>query len=77
MLAYKPLKQIPPRGNEHLANSPGNKGVEGRRDAFSDALSGNSTPIDPDLQTVIDAWPTLPDDAKTGILAIVRRQSAG
>ena len=29
-------------------------------------------PIDPDLQSVIDAWETLPDPVKAGILAMVR-----
>jgi hypothetical protein len=43
-----------------------------QRDAFSDALSGECTPISPDLATVINAWPTLPDATRQAVLAIVR-----
>lgn len=30
------------------------------------------TPIDPDLARLIDAWPTLPDAMRAGIVAMVR-----
>jgi hypothetical protein len=31
---------------------------------------------DPDLATVIDAWPTLPEAIRAGIMAMVRASSA-
>jgi hypothetical protein len=40
------------------------------------ALETKSTPTEPDLQAVIDAWQDLPEAIKTGILAMVRA-SAG
>ena len=36
------------------------------------AVSAETVPLDPDLQLVIDAWPTLPEATKIGILAMVR-----
>jgi hypothetical protein len=39
--------------------------------AISDALSANSDHIDPDLQRLIDAWPTLPAALTAGILAMI------
>ena len=36
----------------------------------------NST-LDPDLQTIIDRWPALPDAVKAGILAMVQASSGG
>ena len=36
------------------------------------AVSAQTTPLDPDLQLVIEAWETLPEATKIGILAMVR-----
>ncbi len=36
------------------------------------AVESAEVPIDPDLQLVIDAWQTLPEATKVGILAMVR-----
>ncbi len=36
----------------------------------------NST-LDPDLQTIIDRWPALPDAIKAGIIAMVRASRDG
>ncbi|MCZ6446214.1 MAG: hypothetical protein O6758_08515 [Planctomycetota bacterium] len=33
---------------------------------------GENAQIDPDLQCLIDAWPTLPKPVKAGIVAMVR-----
>ncbi|MCZ6734540.1 MAG: hypothetical protein O7F17_03720 [Planctomycetota bacterium] len=41
------------------------------RAAPSAARSVESDPIDPDLATVIDAWPSLPKPVKAGIVALV------
>ena len=39
--------------------------------AKSGAVDRENAPIAPDLETVIDAWYTLPLDTRTAILAIV------
>jgi len=36
------------------------------------AVGAQNTPIDPDLQAIIERWPELPDAVKAGILAMVR-----
>ena len=40
--------------------------------AESGALSGDPAPIDTDLRRLIDAWPTLPDPVRAGIIAMVK-----
>jgi len=40
--------------------------------AKSGALDAENGPKDPDLGAIIDAWPTLPEPIKDGILAMVR-----
>ena len=39
---------------------------------MTDAKAAQAHLIDPDLQTIIDLWPALPDAIKAGIVAIVR-----
>jgi len=39
--------------------------------AKSGAVDRENAPIIPDLETVIDAWHSLPPDTRTAILAIV------
>jgi hypothetical protein len=41
-------------------------------DAQTGAFGTQKAPFDPHLATVVDAWPTLPEVIKTGILAMVR-----
>jgi hypothetical protein len=36
------------------------------------ALSAETAELDAELQAIIDAWPSLPDDVKAGIVAMVR-----
>ncbi len=43
-----------------------------KRAAAGAAVEPAEGPIDPDLQLVIDAWQTLPETTKVGILAMVR-----
>jgi len=43
--------------------------------AKSGAPSANSDAIDPDLQRLIDAWPTLPEAMQAGILAMIAAAS--
>ena len=60
-----------PRGIEQGPNSSGKQGFATQRDANSDALSGDSAPIDPELAEVVRAWPTLPAGVKADVLARV------
>jgi hypothetical protein len=43
-----------------------------QRGAISGAQAPEKFPIDPALVALIDAWPTLPEAIRAGILAIVR-----
>ena len=43
-----------------------------RGEAESEAVCPNSGPIDAELAAVMEAWPTLPEAIKMGILAMVR-----
>jgi len=45
--------------------------------AESGALGAHSTPIDADLQAIIEAWPKLNESTKAGILASVRANRDG
>jgi hypothetical protein len=40
--------------------------------AESGAVAAETRPIDPDFAALIDAWPTLPQAIRAGILALVR-----
>jgi hypothetical protein len=43
-----------------------------RRSGHSVAVETKPAHIAPDLQAIIDAWPTLPEAIRTGILAMIR-----
>ena len=36
------------------------------------AVDGGNTPIDADLQAIVERWPDLPDAVKAGFVAMVR-----
>ena len=57
--------------DKHLQN-PGHGGA-----AKPGAFDRESTATGPDLQTVVDAWPTLPEPVRAGIVAMVRASSEG
>jgi len=40
--------------------------------ALAQQFSPKTLLAPPDLQAIIDAWPSLPDDVKAGIVAMVR-----
>ena len=40
--------------------------------ALSGAVDAESTPTDPDLHRIIDAWPMLPKAVRAGIQAMVK-----
>ena len=50
--------------------------VDGQGEAESEAVSAANVPIDPELQTIVERWPGLPDALKAGILAMVQASSA-
>ncbi len=41
-----------------------------------DSSSGNP-PLAPDLRRLVEAWPTLPDPVRAGILAMVEAEAGG
>ena len=41
-------------------------------EAESEAVFANSIPIDADLAAVVEAWQTLPEPIKAGILAMIQ-----
>ena len=68
---HLPDGQVPPAGIEQKPFSSGRVEVSETAGAKSGAVDRENAPITPDLETVIDAWPTLPPAIRTAILAIV------
>ncbi len=64
------LKLPYPRGSEHPAKTPENPPVSQQGGTDSGTLAGENLP--PDLADVVNAWPTLPEAIKAGILAMVK-----
>jgi len=62
----------PPRGVEPLLESPGKRSTADGQRAETGAIDNETTPIDPDLQLIVESWGKLPVAIKAGILAIVR-----
>ena len=70
---FVPEVVVPPRGVEHKHDSP--------RKTHGDPQSGtpcgtphaDSALSDPDLQTIITAWPTLPESTKAKIMVAIRK----
>jgi hypothetical protein len=62
-------------GIEPHADSPGNSINPAPGGAKSGAPSPENAAIDPALAALIEAWPTLPEPIRAGILAMV--QAAG
>ena len=64
-------------GNRTAPENPGETEVSWESGAESGALGAREAPIDADSATVVDAWPTLPEAVKAGVLAMVRAADAG
>ena len=62
---------MPRRGVEHLQQSPGKGGFPEVGGAECGAQRAPEGQFEPDLQRLIDAWPTLPDPRRAGIVAMV------
>jgi hypothetical protein len=59
-------------GLEQASESSRNPQVSDQGGAESGELCAENQPIDPNLTVIIEAWPTLPEAIKAGILAMVR-----
>jgi hypothetical protein len=59
-------------GIEPPPSSPENTAFPAQRGAKSGAPTPTRPNIDPALAALIDAWPTLPEAIRAGILAMVR-----
>jgi hypothetical protein len=59
-------------GNRIYAENAGKTGVPLQSGAETGALDTEKPPIDRDLAAVNEAWPTLPEAIKAGILAMIR-----
>ena len=51
---------------------PGNTAFSANPGANAVAVETKPAHIAPDLQAIIDAWPTLPEAIRAGILAMIR-----
>ena len=60
--------QVPPAGIEQSADSPRRVQVSETTGAKSGAVDRENAPIDPDLDTVIEVWHSLPPDTRTAIV---------
>ena len=58
-------------GVEQSQYTPGNAHREGESGTESGTPDAHSTLIDPNLQRLISAWPTLNESTKAGIVAMV------
>jgi hypothetical protein len=63
---------MPLIGLEPFSDSQGNTANPPPGSAKSGAVNAQTQPIDPALAALIDAWPTLPEPIRAGILAMVR-----
>ena len=64
--------RVPPTGVEQSEESPSRVTKSGTGAAKSAAVGDGFTPIDRDLASVIEAWPTLPPAIREAILAMLR-----
>ena len=72
-----PESQVGVRGLEPSAFSSEKTAIPQTGGAESGAVGARNSPIDSRLRAVIEAWPTLPDAVKAGILAIVEAATDG
>jgi len=63
-----------PYGALHLQSGNTRQKLKGKRgsSATCQQIASSDAEIPPDLQALIDAWPSLPEAIKAGILAMVK-----
>ncbi len=69
--------QVAGTGLELSHETTGNSIGSPQSGAESGAHDAQSGTFDPDLAAFVDAWPTLPEPLKAGILALVRAAEGG
>jgi len=69
---HSPDGQVPPAGIEQKPFPSGRVQVSETAGAKSGAVDRENAPITPDLETVIEAWNTLPPAIREAILAMLR-----
>ncbi|QDT75570.1 hypothetical protein I41_47810 [Lacipirellula limnantheis] len=67
-----PWVQVAGAGIEHPLQNGANSIGEGESGAECGALCAQEAPFDPELAAVVEAWATLSEAIKAGILAMVR-----
>ena len=65
------LVRVGRTGLEHLAKTTGKTSDSKASGAESGASEADSVDSDPDLQRLIDVWPTLPEAIRRAIMAMV------
>jgi hypothetical protein len=66
------FRKVEAAGIELLAQNGGNLGDAAPSGAENGALGGNEDPCDPQLAMVVEAWLTLAEPIKAGIVAMIR-----
>ncbi len=64
-------------GKIATANSPGKTALSEKTGTNSGTLPAGPPPIDVQLNELVEAWPTMPDDVKAGIMAMVKAAGDG
>jgi hypothetical protein len=70
-----PIEHYPRQESNNLPETREKAGIAGDDSAESSALLPGSTPIDHELQRVLNAWPMLPEAIRAGILAMIQTSS--
>ncbi len=70
--ARRVTKRWTDEGLETTSKTPGKTQGADRCGAKSGAVGAHVGPVDPQLASVVDAWPRLPEPVKAGILAMIR-----
>ena len=67
-----PDSQVPPRGVEQNAQSPGKTPALMESGTVCGTPGAPRAPLDADLRTICDAWPTLSPQMRAALLALLR-----
>ena len=67
-----PDSQVPPRGVEQTAPSPGETPATSGSGTVCGTPTAPRAPLDADLQMIYDVWPTLSTQMRAALLAMVK-----